>query len=248
MGRERRCHAGFRCPVDSRSRHMPDRCTLGVMNKPPFRPTIRTQADLEKAWRHLMSPLGFSGYSIWMMVIEPNHRAGPPPHADRGRRTPARRQRGKRIRGLPPCRCRRCTGPRQPDGLPDQSARAATAPASATGPGRPGCTAPAGRPGCPAKRSISQPMTSSCRYPSMSSTRPHPPERRRSTPASATAVISRPAGPGVRRAPAGAGRAARPDHRQDRQGPPSRRPRRGARRWCLGRTPEDDPRARSSAR
>ena len=48
------------------------------MDKPPFRPTIRTQADLEKAWRHLMSPLGFSGYSVWMMVIEPNHQ--PVPH------------------------------------------------------------------------------------------------------------------------------------------------------------------------
>ena len=47
------------------------------MDKPKFRPTIRTQADLEKAWRRLMSPLGFSGYSVWMMVIEPNHQPVP---------------------------------------------------------------------------------------------------------------------------------------------------------------------------
>ena len=35
----------------------------------PFRPRIRTQADLEHAWRHLMQPLGFGDHSIWMMVI-----------------------------------------------------------------------------------------------------------------------------------------------------------------------------------
>jgi hypothetical protein len=62
--------------VDRRSRQVPNRDTLSGMDN--FRPTIRTQAELEKAWRHLMSPLGFSGYSIWMMVIEPNHK--PVPH------------------------------------------------------------------------------------------------------------------------------------------------------------------------
>jgi hypothetical protein len=36
----------------------------------PFRPLIRTQADLEHAWRHLMQPLGFGDHSIWMMVID----------------------------------------------------------------------------------------------------------------------------------------------------------------------------------
>ena len=35
-----------------------------------FRPTIRTQQDLEDAWRYLMSPLGFSGASIWFMLID----------------------------------------------------------------------------------------------------------------------------------------------------------------------------------
>lgn len=40
------------------------------MDKTPFRPTIRTQADLEKAWRHLMEPLGFAGHSVWMMFID----------------------------------------------------------------------------------------------------------------------------------------------------------------------------------
>jgi hypothetical protein len=42
------------------------------MEQKPYRPTIRTQADLEKAWHHLLDPLGFSGYSLWMMVIEPD--------------------------------------------------------------------------------------------------------------------------------------------------------------------------------
>lgn len=39
------------------------------MTTTPFRPIIRTQADLEDAWRHLMQPLGFSTSSIWLMLI-----------------------------------------------------------------------------------------------------------------------------------------------------------------------------------
>jgi len=35
-----------------------------------FRPTIRSQADLEAAWRALMGPLGFARHSIWLMVID----------------------------------------------------------------------------------------------------------------------------------------------------------------------------------
>ncbi len=35
-----------------------------------YRPTIRTQADLERAWRHLMEPLGFSGCSVWMLLVD----------------------------------------------------------------------------------------------------------------------------------------------------------------------------------
>ena len=42
-----------------------------------FRPTIRTQQDLEKAWRHLMEPLGFSGHSIWLMLIRADGQAFP---------------------------------------------------------------------------------------------------------------------------------------------------------------------------
>ncbi len=34
-----------------------------------FRPTIRSQADLEDAWRTLMGPLGFSRETIWLMLI-----------------------------------------------------------------------------------------------------------------------------------------------------------------------------------
>lgn len=43
----------------------------------PFRPTIRTQSDLHRAWQRLMSPLGFSGHSIWLMVIAPDDRPLP---------------------------------------------------------------------------------------------------------------------------------------------------------------------------
>jgi len=34
-----------------------------------FTPTIRNQSDLESAWRTLMEPLGFSGHSVWFMII-----------------------------------------------------------------------------------------------------------------------------------------------------------------------------------
>lgn len=35
-----------------------------------YRPTIRTQQDLEGAWRYLMHPLGFAGQSLWFMLID----------------------------------------------------------------------------------------------------------------------------------------------------------------------------------
>ena len=35
-----------------------------------YRPTIRTQQDLQDAWRFLMSPLGFSTTSTWIMLID----------------------------------------------------------------------------------------------------------------------------------------------------------------------------------
>ena len=46
-----------------------------------FRPTIRTQQDLEDAWRTLMGPLGFSGHSIWLMLIDAHDQ--PFPHLTR---------------------------------------------------------------------------------------------------------------------------------------------------------------------
>jgi hypothetical protein len=39
------------------------------MTDTPFRPTIRTQADLEEAWRHLMGPWGYGGASTWLMLV-----------------------------------------------------------------------------------------------------------------------------------------------------------------------------------
>ena len=42
-----------------------------------YRPTVRSQADLEKVWRHLMEPLGFSGASIWMLRLDPDGLAVP---------------------------------------------------------------------------------------------------------------------------------------------------------------------------
>ncbi|MFC4783531.1 hypothetical protein ACT8ZV_03595 [Nocardioides sp. MAHUQ-72] len=49
-----------------------------MTEKTPFTPTIRTQADLEAAWRHLMEPLGFDGHSLWVMFIQADHT--PLPH------------------------------------------------------------------------------------------------------------------------------------------------------------------------
>ena len=40
------------------------------MTEEPFRPLVRTQSDLEQMWRRLMSPLGFSSHTLWMVVIE----------------------------------------------------------------------------------------------------------------------------------------------------------------------------------
>jgi hypothetical protein len=39
-------------------------------DRPVFRPLIRSQADLERMWRRLMTPLGFSGCSLWMVMVE----------------------------------------------------------------------------------------------------------------------------------------------------------------------------------
>ena len=36
----------------------------------PFRPLVTTQADLEQMWRRLMTPLGFAGFSLWLVIIE----------------------------------------------------------------------------------------------------------------------------------------------------------------------------------
>ncbi|QBR92273.1 hypothetical protein [Nocardioides euryhalodurans] len=42
-----------------------------------FQPTIRSQADLEAAWRTLMEPLGFASHSVWMMLIDAGDRPIP---------------------------------------------------------------------------------------------------------------------------------------------------------------------------
>jgi hypothetical protein len=36
----------------------------------PDRPVLTAQADLEQMWRRLMKPLGFSGCSLWMVIVE----------------------------------------------------------------------------------------------------------------------------------------------------------------------------------
>lgn len=43
----------------------------------PFRPLIRSQTDLEHAWRQVIGPLGFSGHSVWMMLVDGDDRPIP---------------------------------------------------------------------------------------------------------------------------------------------------------------------------
>lgn len=56
------------------------------MTQTPFRPVIRTQADLEQLWRRLMSPLGFGSCSVWLVVVD---RQRPLPQIMEFARTPA---------------------------------------------------------------------------------------------------------------------------------------------------------------
>jgi len=44
----------------------------------PFRPVLRTQVQLEAAWRHLMGPYSFSGRTVWLLMITSDDR--PVPH------------------------------------------------------------------------------------------------------------------------------------------------------------------------
>ena len=43
----------------------------------PYRPLIRTQADLDEAWRHLIRPLGFHRRSLWLLLIGADGRPTP---------------------------------------------------------------------------------------------------------------------------------------------------------------------------
>lgn len=47
------------------------------MTTEPFRPTIRTQADLQAAWQHLLQPLGFRDRSLWVMYLDEHDRPAP---------------------------------------------------------------------------------------------------------------------------------------------------------------------------
>jgi hypothetical protein len=43
----------------------------------PYRPTIRSQAELTEAWRHLIRPLGFHRRSVWLLLIDADDRPTP---------------------------------------------------------------------------------------------------------------------------------------------------------------------------
>jgi len=46
-------------------------------NDATYRPILRTQADLDAAWRHLIGAFTFEGRSIWLMTIEADQRPFP---------------------------------------------------------------------------------------------------------------------------------------------------------------------------
>lgn len=47
------------------------------MTENSFAPVLRTQADLEAAWRRLIQPLGWSSRRLWLMLIGPDDRPIP---------------------------------------------------------------------------------------------------------------------------------------------------------------------------
>lgn len=61
------------------------------MAQTPLHPVIRTQADLERLWRRLMSPLGFTSCSVWLVVVDGEQ---PAPHIREFAQTPARPEEG----------------------------------------------------------------------------------------------------------------------------------------------------------
>ena len=40
------------------------------MTEDAFRPLLHTQSELESMWRRLMTPLGFDGHTLWMVVVK----------------------------------------------------------------------------------------------------------------------------------------------------------------------------------
>ena len=40
------------------------------MTEEAFRPLLHTQSELESMWRRLMTPLGFDGHTLWLVVVE----------------------------------------------------------------------------------------------------------------------------------------------------------------------------------
>jgi hypothetical protein len=61
------------------------------MDQTPFRPLLRTQADVEQMWRRLMTPLGFARCSLWVVAIEDER---PVPHVIEFADTPSAPEEG----------------------------------------------------------------------------------------------------------------------------------------------------------
>ena len=43
-----------------------------MTDKIPYAPVLRTQADVEAAWRHLINPLGWPEPRLWFMLVDPD--------------------------------------------------------------------------------------------------------------------------------------------------------------------------------
>lgn len=56
---------------------MTTRDGIPLRQPPELTPPICTLADLERHWRSLMGPLGFSGHTLWMLFLTADGRATP---------------------------------------------------------------------------------------------------------------------------------------------------------------------------
>jgi hypothetical protein len=70
--------SGLDGPVDDAAHRTPNGCRVGVMsNDPTYRPTITTQAELERLWATQVSPPADGEPRLWLLRIDAQRRPEP---------------------------------------------------------------------------------------------------------------------------------------------------------------------------